>query len=248
MTMRAVILAGGKGTRLAPYTTVFPKPLMPIGEEPILEIVIKQLRHYGVNRITLAVGHLAELIKAYFGDGSRHGVEITYSREDKPLGTAGPLALIPDLDETFLVVNGDLLTTLNFGHLIEYHKLSNAVVTLAAYERSIRSEFGILDIDGEFRVRGYCEKPLQKHRVSMGIYVFNPAALKFLEANVRFDLPDLVLRLMGQDQKVSAYLFDGYWLDIGRAEDYQAALDQFPRIRAQLLHEGEKITNPTDQA
>jgi NDP-sugar pyrophosphorylase family protein len=235
--MRAVILAGGKGTRLAPYTTVFPKPLVPIGDMPILEIVVRQLCHFGIRHITMAVGHLAELIMAYFGDGSRFDVEISYAREDHPLGTAGPLALIPGLDEAFLVLNGDLLTTLDFGDLIGYHNRKSPLVTVAAYERQVQIAFGILTIDEANGVVDYVEKPQHTHWVSMGIYVIEPRALDFLDAGQYFDLPEFVLRLLSDKQEVCAYPFDGYWLDIGRPDDYERAIEQFAQLRAQLLHE-----------
>ena len=235
--MRAVILAGGKGTRLAPYTTVFPKPLVPIGDMPILELVIRQLHHFGIRDITMAVGHLAELIMAYFGDGSRYGVRIAYSREEQPLGTAGPLSLVKGLDGTFLVVNGDLFTTLDFHSLTEFHQSSGAVATLAAYERRVQIDLGVLEIDNSGYVTDYVEKPVHTYWVSMGIYVFEPAALDFLDVGRRVDLPELILRLLSKRRKVCAYPFDGYWLDIGRPDDYARAMEQFTQLRAQLLHE-----------
>jgi NDP-sugar pyrophosphorylase family protein len=235
--MHAVILAGGKGTRLAPYTTVFPKPLVPIGDMPILEIVVRQLHYFGVRHITMAVGYLAELIMAYFGDGSRFDVEIQYSREDRPLGTAGPLALIPGLNETFLVLNGDLLTTLNFGDLINYHNEKSPVATVATYKRQLQIDFGILKVDGASNIVDYLEKPKYTHWVSMGVYVFEPEALSFLDTGQYFDLPEFILRLLSNKKSVGAYPFDGYWLDIGRPGDYERAVEQFAQFRAQLLHE-----------
>lgn len=241
--MRAIILAGGKGTRLAPYTTVFPKPLVPVGDMPILEIVIRQLCYFGIHEITLAVGHLAELIEAYFGDGSRFGVKIDYSREEKPLGTAGPLSLVKGLDSAFLVMNGDLLTTLDFRSLVEQHSRSGAVATVAAYERQIKIDLGILDIDAEGKLRKYVEKPTYIHRVSMGIYVFNPLALSYLEPNTYFDLPDLVSRLLEEELPVAAHVFKGFWLDIGRPADYTFAVENDEVIKSALLHEvGADIT------
>lgn len=235
--MRGVILAGGKGTRLAPYTTVFPKPLMPVGDMPILEVVVRQLSHFGITDVTMAVGHLAELIIAYFGDGSHYGIRISYSREDKPLGTAGPLALVTGLEDTFLVMNGDLLTTLDFQDLMNHHRQSGAAVTIAAYERSVRVDLGILNIDDIGRVQEYIEKPTYSHLVSMGIYVFEPRVLSYIEPNTRLDLPELVTRLLKAGQAVHAYVFKGFWLDIGRPTDYAFAVEHCEQLRPVLLHQ-----------
>jgi NDP-sugar pyrophosphorylase family protein len=235
--VRAIILAGGKGTRLAPYTTVFPKPLVPVGDMPILEIVVKQLKLFGITRITLAVGHLAELIVAYFGDGSRHGVQIDYSREEQPLGTAGPLSLIGNLDDTFLVMNGDLLTTLDFRGLLARHRTSGAVATIAAYERQTKIDLGILEIDGQNRITGYIEKPTYTNRVSMGIYAFEPQVLSFVPKDAHFDLPDLIIRLLQAEQDVRASVFDGFWLDIGRPADYAYVTESAAHLLPMLLHQ-----------
>ena len=235
--MRAIILAGGKGTRLAPYTTVFPKPLMPVGEMPILEIVIRQLRHFGIEHITLAIGHLGELIIAYFGDGSKHGVRIEYSREEQPLGTAGPLSLIEELDDTFLVMNGDLLTTMDFGDLLTRHKQSGAMATIAAYEYQTRIDLGILEIDDDNRITGYLEKPTYTNRVSMGIYAFEPQVLKFVKPGVRLDLPELILRMVEDREDVRASVFEGFWLDIGRPVDYAYVTERSEELLPVLLHQ-----------
>ena len=191
--MRAVILAGGKGTRLAPYTTVLPKPLMPIGEMPILEIVIRQLERHGFNDLTLAVGYLAELLMAYCGDGSKFNVKLGYSREEQPLGTAGPIALVPDLNDTFLVMNGDLLTTIDYGAMLKYHHERNALATIACYQRDVKIDLGVIEIGPDNWVANYIEKPTYHYAVSMGIYLFEPAILKYIKPNQRLDLPDLVM-------------------------------------------------------
>jgi len=235
--MRAVILAGGKGTRLAPYTAVLPKPLVPLGDMPILEILIRRLRHYGICDMTLAVGHLAQLIMAYFADGARYGVNITYVREEQPLGTAGPLSLVPGLDDTFLLMNGDLLTSLDCRDLIDFHRRSGASVTVATCRRSVNIDLGVLVVDSDGLVRDYIEKPVQQHDVSMGIYAFEPRVLDHIKPACRLDLPDLILRLLGRGEKVCAYRFDGYWLDVGRPEDYSRAIEEFDRMRGQLLPE-----------
>jgi NDP-sugar pyrophosphorylase family protein len=229
--MKAVILAGGKGTRLAPYTTVFPKPLMPIDDMPILEIVLRQLVHYGFNDITLAVGHLAELLMAYCGDGKKFGMKIDYSHEQQPLGTAGPIALIPNLDETFLVMNGDLLTTLDYASMHQYHRERGAIATLASYQREIKIDLGVVEIDENNWVQDYVEKPTYHYTVSTGVYIFEPEIVEYIPVNQRLDLPELILRLRDNGKPVNVYGFDGYWLDIGRHDDYQTAISEFTAHR-----------------
>lgn len=232
--MRAVILAGGKGTRLAPYTTVLPKPLMPIGDMPILEVVLRQLAHHGFKDATLAVGHLAELLMAYCGDGEKFGINIDYSREEEPLGTAGPISLIPNLNDTFLVMNGDLLSTLDYSAMWKYHKERGAIATLASYRRDIKIDLGVIESEDGW-VKDYIEKPTYHYAVSTGIYIFEPTILNYIERGKRLDLPELVLRLMKQGKKVNIYNFDGYWLDIGRHDDYETAMDEFSAHRADFL-------------
>lgn len=232
--MKAVILAGGKGTRLKPYTTVFPKPLMPIGDKPILEIVIQQLKSYGFNEITIAVGHLAELIMTFFNDGSKHGIKIRYTREDKPLGTAGPLALIKDeLKETFLMMNGDVLATIDYSDLINYHKRNKAIATIALNKREVHIDFGVVEID-DSKIVKYTEKPKISYLVSMGVYVFEPEILKYIRPNEYLDFPDLIKRLISNEETVKGYVYDGYWLDIGRPDDYERANKEieviFPKL------------------
>jgi NDP-mannose synthase len=233
--MKAVILAGGRGTRLYPYTITFPKPLMPIGDVPILEIVVRQLRHYGIQEIVMAVGHLAELLMAYFGDGDRFGVRISYSREEQPLGTAGPLALIPGLDEPFLVMNGDVLTTIDYGALLEYHRSRGGTATIASHQRDAQIDLGVIESDAEGRVTAYFEKPTLHYQVSMGIYVFEPSVLRQVERGQRLDFPDLVLRLLAAGERVQAFPYEGYWLDIGRPDDYGRATAEFERLRSRFL-------------
>lgn len=232
--MRAVILAGGKGTRLLPYTTIIPKPLMPVGDRPILELIIRQLKHYGFSQVTMAVGHLAELIEAYFSDGNKYGIKIDYSREDEPLGTIGSLSLIDTLDTTFLVMNGDVLTNLDYWKLVDFHKKNQAVATIATYNKEVKVDLGILEMDEDFQLKQYVEKPTLKYDVSMGIYMFEPEILSFIEPNEYLDFPDLVLTLMKAGRKVIGFPFDGYWLDIGRHEDYVRAQEEFETLRENL--------------
>ncbi|UFS69347.1 NTP transferase domain-containing protein [Geomonas sp. RF6] len=232
--MRATILAGGRGTRLAPYTMVFPKPLMPIGGMPILEIVVRQLAHHGFTEVTMAVGHLAELIETFFGDGARFGLKITYSREREPLGTAGPLGLIKDLDEPFLVMNGDLLTTVDFSGLARFHRSHDGIASIGLYEKTVKIDLGIVETDEENLVSGYLEKPTLKHWVSMGIYMFDPRVLSYVPEGVRLDLPELILKLVEAGEKSVAYRFQGRWLDIGRPEDYHEAAEIFEARRQEF--------------
>ncbi len=194
--MRAIILAGGKGVRLAPLTDVIPKPLVPLGGMPIMEVVIRQLKAHGFRRITLAVGYLSELIKAYFQEGAKWGVELDYSYESQPLGTAGPLALIKDLNETFLVMNADVLTNLDYQELLAYHRRQGGMATIAAYERQVKIDLGVIIPDGDCRIKDYREKPTSTHLVSMGIYIFEPQVMDFIQPGEYLDFPDLVKLLL----------------------------------------------------
>ena len=233
--MKAVILAGGKGRRLRPYTTVLPKPLMPLGDMPIIEVVLRQLAAFGFDEVTLAVGYLAELMMAYCGDGSKFGLRMRYSKEEEPLGTAGPLALVEGLDETFLVMNGDVLTSLDLAAMVKQHRSSGAVATIATHKRQQQINYGIIESDEVNRITAYIEKPVNHYQVSMGVYVLEPAVLSRMEPGVYLDLPDLVRGLMADGLPVLAYPFDGYWLDIGRHDDYEQAVEEFEAMRAALL-------------
>lgn len=227
--MKTVILAGGRGTRLAPYTSVLPKPLMPIGERAILEVIVEQLRAYGFNDIVFSVGYLSHLIQAVFNHGSDRGVHITYVREDEPLGTAAPLRLVEGLEETFLVMNGDVLTTLDYRELVRHHQEAGNVLTIAAHERKTKLDYGVLHVDvsepGRQRVRFYEEKPELSSFVSMGVYALEPEVLDLIPAGTYFDFPDLVEALLRGGCRVGAYPYDGFWLDLGRHEDYEAAIE-----------------------
>ena len=238
--MQAVILAGGKGRRLRPYTTVLPKPLMPLGDMPIIEVVLRQLAASGFDQVTIAVGYLAELLMAYCGDGSKFGLELRYSREEEPLGTAGPLALIEGLDDTFLVMNGDVLTSLDLRDLVERHRASGAAATIATHQRQHQINYGIIESGEAQRVTAYIEKPTYHYQVSMGIYVLEPAVLDYIARGQYLDLPDLVRQLMAAGQPVLAHPFDGYWLDIGRHDDYEQAVEEFEAMRMQLLGAGDR--------
>ncbi len=234
---QAVILAGGAGTRLRPYTTVLPKPLMPIGEWPVLEVILRQLKRAGFDRIIVTTGYLSHLLEAYFGDGSRWGVEITYSHEDSPLGTAGPLALLDDLDENLLVMNGDLLTDLDYGAFWDAHCASDALATIAVCEKNVPISLGVLETDGANQVRKYIEKPTYSFQVSMGVYAYRREIIAEIPQGEYFDFPNLIQKLIGQNQSVAAHPFSGIWFDIGRAEDYEEAQEQFESLQPRLLPE-----------
>jgi NDP-sugar pyrophosphorylase family protein len=223
--MKTVILAGGKGTRLAPYTTIFPKPLVPIGDRPILEIIIRQLVRQGFRDILLSVGHLGELIEAYFQNGHRNipGLKLEYFRETQPLGTAGSLAMIPGLDETFLAMNGDILTTLNYGALIQYHREQKAALTIAMHQKDVKIDLGVLETNEQGSLTSYREKPLYSFEVSMGIYVYEPSVLRHMPKGQYLDFPDLVRLLLEKGEKIAGFRSQDYWLDIGRREDYELA-------------------------
>ena len=224
---RAVVLAGGRGTRLAPYTSVLPKPLMPIGDRAILEVVIEQLGGCGIEDVTLCVGHLSHLIEAVIGDGSLHDVEISYVREDEALGTAAPLRRVEGLTDTFIAMNGDILTTLHYCDLLQHHREAGSILTIATRERPIKIDYGVLQLrvrgDGS-QVLGYDEKPQMTSTVSMGIYALEPEALEYIPPEGRFDFPELVQALLLAREPVDAYRYDGLWFDIGRRDDYEQAV------------------------
>ena len=235
--MKAVVLAGGKGARLAPYTNILPKPLMPIGDMPILEVLICQMKRYGIEEIILTVGHLAELLRSFFQDGSRFGIPIRYSFENEPLGTAGPLAQVGGLESTFLVSNGDVLTTLDIRALIDFHKSEGATATIAMHQRTVNIDLGVIRLNGRNEVVDYIEKPKYDYDVSMGIYVFEPLVLEYIPRGCYMDFPDLVLKLLATGHRVLGFPFDGYWQDLGRKDDYEQATADFERMRSEFLGE-----------
>jgi NDP-sugar pyrophosphorylase family protein len=233
--MRAVVLAGGKGTRLAPYTRILPKPLMPVGDMPILEVLLRQMKRAGVDDVVLTVGHLAQLLETYFTDGSRWGLRIRYSHEEQPMGTAGPLSLIDGLDEAFLVTNGDVLTTLDLRELVSYHRAHKGIATIAVHHRQVRIDLGVIQWNGGDTICDYIEKPVYDYTVSMGLYVFEPRVLDYIPHNQYLDFPDLVLKLLAAGEKVTGYPFDGYWKDLGCPADYEEAARDFVDMRAEFL-------------
>lgn len=226
MSKRAIILAGGKGTRLKPYTVSLPKPLVPIVEKPIIEIIIQQLVKSGFDRITLTINHMAEIIKAFCGDGSKWGVQIDYSHEEKPLSTMGPLKLIHDLPNNFLVMNGDVLTDLDFGEFFTKHINNGSLFTISSYERTHINDYGVLSVSEENILHGFLEKPVTKFEVSMGVYMLSKEILNYIPVNTAFGFDDLMHKLLKSNRKVNVVKHNGYWLDIGRPDDYeQAAID-----------------------
>jgi len=235
--VKAVVLAGGKGARLAPYTRIIPKPMMPIGDKAILEVMLHQMRRAGIHEVILTVGHLAGLMRAFFQDGSQLGLNICYSLEDHPLGTAGPLGLIDGLDETFMVCNGDVLTTLDMRDLMDFHKQNMGVATIASHMRQVHIDLGVIQTNGDHSIVGYQEKPIIDYLVSMGIYIFEPEVLKYIPRGQYLDFPDLIKILVADNKKVMAYPFDGYWEDLGRPDDYEQANADFEQMRSQFLPE-----------
>ncbi len=233
--VRAVILAGGKGTRLRPLTVVFPKPLVPLGNRPVMEILLRRLSAFGFRQVTVCTGYLSELIMAVCGDGSRFGLEIEYSGEEAPLGTAGPLGLIGGLTDPFIVMNGDLLTTLNFQKMLDFHQAQQADFTLAVYPREVKIDFGVVESDRDKRFVGFQEKPVYHYEVSMGVNIIGAAAMKFLERGKYLDMPDLILKIHQSGGRVSCYREECYWLDIGRMDDYALAQEQVARNEGMFL-------------
>ena len=233
--IQAVLLAGGQGSRLRPYTTVLPKPLMPVGEFPIAEIIVRQLKHYGLNHLAISTGHLAELIEAYFADGSRWGVHMTYIREDQPMGTAGALQLIEGLAEDVLIINGDILTDLDFKMLMKTHIRKKAAATITVTERPVKTDFGVIKMSPDGKLQDYIEKPTQRLWVSTGINVLNTRCLRYLKKNEPLGMPELMLRMKNAGEKVCCHKTAAYWLDLGRLEDLEAAQEIFERHKRKFL-------------
>lgn len=235
MSRRAVILAGGRGTRLRPYTVVLPKPLMPIGEYPILEVIVRQLSRAGFDHITMAVNHQAEIIKAFFAHGERWGVRIDYSQEFQPLGTMGPLKLISDLPSHFLVMNGDVLSDLDYASFHDEHVERGELFTISSMSREHQIDYGVLETNDAQRLAGFREKPKTRYQVSMGIYMVSSLALEYIPRDTAYGFDNLMLDLLAAQQPARVRPFDGYWLDIGRPDDYARAIDEFEAMKERFI-------------
>ena len=236
MIKRAIILAGGKGTRLRPFTKVFPKPMMPIGKYIILEIDIKQLRFYGFKHITITVNNQAKLIKAFFGNGSKFNTHIDYALEKKPLGTMGPLKTIKDLPKNILVLNGDVLTDLNFHKFHAHHIKTNNLFTISSYKRTELIDYGLLETNKKNSLIKFIEKPKKTYKMSMGVYMLKKDILKYIPKEKHFGFDNLMYKLLKLKKRINVEPHNGYWLDIGRPNDYILATEQFKKMKKKLLH------------
>jgi NDP-sugar pyrophosphorylase family protein len=225
--MMAVILAGGVGARLRPFTVTIPKPLLPLGDGPILDVVLRQLAAAGVSRVVLTLGHLAHLFRATIGNGSGYGTFIEYCTEPEPLGTAAPLRLVRELEEDFLVMNGDLLTTLDYASLFEAHRRKRAFGTIAVHQRSVGIDYGVIETDDNEELANYVEKPTIRYNVSMGVNVLSRHCLEFIPPASKYDMPELMMAMHRAGKKVICYRSDCYWQDIGRFDDYERASADF---------------------
>jgi NDP-sugar pyrophosphorylase family protein len=230
-----LIQAGGQGTRLRPFTTVLPKPLMPIGDLPVIEIVLRQLKHYGFQKIHLSIGHLGHLLRAVIGDGKQWGLDVEYVPEDRPLGTIGPFRQLPRPQTPILVMNGDLLTSVNYAELVKYHMASDAQLTIGVCSLPVSVSLGVLDIDPSNRITGFREKPTFRYWASMGVYVLSPAIWDLIPPNQVFGFDTLMDRVLAGMIQAQVYRFEGIWLDIGRPEDYEEAFKVLDANRGKLL-------------
>lgn len=225
--MLAVVLAGGKGTRLKPFTMTIPKPLLPLGDVPILDIVLRQLGASGFDHVILTLGHMAPLFRSHFGDGSSYGLRLEYLLETEPLGTAAPLRALEDPPSDFLVMNGDLLTDLSYRDLVASHRESGAAGTISVAARQEKVDYGVVEIAVDGAFVDYREKPVLPYYVSMGINVLSARALRYIPPAGRFDMPDLMLALHRSGERVQCHRPDCYWQDIGRFDDYTRASEDF---------------------
>lgn len=236
MSRRAVILAGGMGTRLRPFTVTIPKPLVPVGSAPVLDILVRQLASHGFDHITLAISAHSRLIRAFFGDGSEWSVKIDYSIESQPLSTMGPLKLIKDLPETFLVMNGDVLTDLNFSEYYQDHSAEKRLFTIASHRRTQTIDYGVLKSRDGVLI-GFEEKPSVPFEVSMGIYLVDRRVLSFIPDGRPFGFDDLMHTLLERNERVYVKQFSGYWKDIGRPDDYEEATNDIDQLTSKLFPE-----------
>ena len=232
---QAIILAGGQGSRLQPYTTIVPKPLLPVGNYPILEILIRQLKRFSFTRIVISVGHLSGLIEAYFGSGVKWGVDICYVQEDSPLGTAGAIKLVKHVEENFIVMNGDILTDIDMLGLLRSHICQKVISTIVIKHRNIKSDFGEIEINEQNELISYTEKPEHQSFASIGMNVFNARARSFIKMNENIGIPDLVARFKAAGERMFCYQTHGIWLDLGRLNDLQEAQGVFLANKEKFL-------------
>lgn len=233
--IQAIILAGGQGSRLRPYTTVLPKPLMPVGEFPIAEIIIRQLKASGLTNIVISTGHLAGLIEAYFKKGQQWGVKIQYVTENRPLGTAGAIQLLKNFQDHFLVINGDVLTDMDFSKMLKYHKKKKNFATIAVKERTVKTDFGVILKGKRDELVDYIEKPEHKSFVSIGVNVLEKDCRDYISKNEAIGMPELMLRMKSQGKRVGCFECKGIWLDLGRLDDFELSQDVFLKNRKKFL-------------
>ncbi len=239
--MRAVIMAGGRGSRLAPLTTVLPKPLMPLTDRPIVDVILRQLVAAGVQDITVSVGHLGGLIESWIRHDDDYGIPVHFLYEAEPLGTAGALGNLGRPQGTFLAMNGDILTTLDFADLARMHEVSGAIATMAVKERSVAVEYGVVHTGDEGYVESLEEKPVLRYTISMGVYAFDPRIIDLIGPNERVDFPDLLLRAIDRGETVATYPFTGHWRDIGNRDDYEEAVAEFGDAPGRFLPTGSTL-------
>jgi NDP-sugar pyrophosphorylase family protein len=225
--MRAVIMAGGLGTRLAPYTTVLPKPLMPLCDRPILDVILRQLAEAGIEHVTISVGHLGGILEAWVRHADDFGVPVDFMYESEPLGTAGALGVLHNLEGSFLAMNGDILTTMDFAELAAHHRRDSAIATVAVTNRTVDIEYGVVRTDSDGALGALEEKPQLRYLVSMGVYAFDASITRHIQPGERIDFPDLLLRARSRGDRVGTFQFDGYWRDIGNRDDYELAVSDF---------------------
>jgi len=228
--MKAIILSGGLGTRLKPFTEVIPKPLLPIGEKAVLEIQIEHLKANGFDHIYLATNYKSAYIENFFGDGSKYGVKLTISKEDKPLGTVGPVKLLQsELTEPFLVMNGDILTQLKYRNLFDFACQRDTLLTIGTTEIVTPFQFGNIKTDGDL-VTGIDEKPDIRTTILAGIYVFKPALLDIIPDNTLYGMDRLITDMLSRALPISHYSIKEYWLDIGQVKDYEKAQEIYKEM------------------
>lgn len=229
--MMAVVLAGGKGTRLRPHTDEIPKPLLAVGGEPIVALLLRQMQKSGIKKVVMAVNHLSEQIARAIGDGQKFGLTVEYSHEQESLSTVAPLKLVKNLPDDFIVANADVLTDLNFKNLFDNHIKNRAKLTVATCARTSPIDFGVLTVDDNGMAVGFNEKPTFNFIVSMGIYVFNKSVLEIVPENRPFGFDQLMYALLDRQIPIHTYPYSGYWLDIGRPDDFQKANEDIERFK-----------------